>query len=169
MVEDRKDFERTIRRLKDNVYKDDIGLDEVFNNKQLNMLEDIIYYIERDIRRAMEDKDNLNNNEIIGKVENFLLIYLRNLNLINIKDQVRYYMNDFIKLVYNWNSIYECGEINNIISAIQNFNRFYQSVINLIENSRGVIERLERFDKFNPPAFNLSKDFLEKIKEDLED
>ena len=82
-------------------------------------------------------------------------------------DDINKFLNSYLELVINWSKLNSDKEIQNKIDVLNLVFTYHYSMICTIEVLQNLLEKFEQYKDFMPPAFQISKHYLETIDNEL--
>ncbi|MBA7575291.1 hypothetical protein ES708_17112 [subsurface metagenome] len=162
--EDLKKYQETVSKIK-GIMKYEADLKKVFGPR-LGKVHEALEIMESQMNDLAEDKEVEASGKEKSKVKEvvnlFLSIAVNQPILPIFRDLSRFYL----LLVFNWNK--ELGkriDIETSVSAVQRIVEGQMTMIDTINLLKTVSERLQKLNRYGPPAFELSRHYLESLEE----
>lgn len=160
------DFNQTINRIKEFVYSDQIFM--TFNEHEITMFKKTILDMEGHIREAMADTSPIVQDQQIKEIRQSLQYMITRFLTTKITQDSNRFLNQYLLLASNWEqAIGGCELVSDQVIALSNLLEYHSSVMASVEVLRSLTHEAQRFMKFNPPAFEISRHYLQSIEERL--
>lgn len=161
-------FEETIKLLKYEAVEN-IPLKVHYGPNAPKLLK-VISRMEDDIKKAIDGKEIDFDNELIGDIETLCMISLTVFLTRPFEEREKNFFYTFGTLCFNWSQAANIdkesttNKINALIIAL----KMHTSCIDLIESVRMINDVVQRYLRFDPPAYKVSRAYLESLYQELE-
>lgn len=158
--------QKTIDTVKKGLYQD-ISIRVFIGDKNLNLFKKCTMEMEKDIMDGMNDDDVNIEEENVSKIIETLNFLMRRILISPVKNSVREFINSYCNLAMNWNKL-SCNDvINETIDAVLIHMEYHLTVVETTKHLKYLLDEMKKYREFAPPAFELSRHFMNSIEEDL--
>ncbi len=142
----------------------------MFINSRNRFAEKTTHMMIKDLKKRIE-QDNVKkpDNQMIEDVIrlNKDVIYAMVVN--KMEDDVKEFVSIYSLTSFNWGNAIENKEVIRTAQAIKNLVDFQNSMLAMISVAQIFHEYAKQFQSFNPPAFHMSKSYLESLYNDIDE
>jgi hypothetical protein len=163
------DFENTMNILRRELYRDLIY--SVFDSPEIDLLRSTVHAMERALLEAMSSDEKIEGKQQdVSSVCHCLDFILRKHILSTLDEPIVNICRSYMALANNWsNVIGGCRAIAERIQAIVSVTDAHKSLVGAIEVLQHLIREARTFQHFNPPAYDMSRHFLQSIRDKIGD
>lgn len=141
----------------------------VFDARLITSLNQLIRLMERHIVQVDKGETPEIKEEEARAVADSILRIQQTMLLARVPQVIRNFVNGYMQLVYNWNRLAKNNAVAGNLQALNNFFNYHESTVETIRMMRRLLQVADSLLKTNPPAFELSKHYLDAIQEHLKE
>jgi hypothetical protein len=155
----------TIKKIKESFLKDN----KIFNDSENEIISTCFETISHDIHQLIDGENvEQNTNKFNQILDCLLCISSKTLNA-PISDKSSEFSSAFSELVFNWNENIQKDEvIKQICLFISRISEMRDIIISSIKVLKDVDNRMRDLSTWSPPAYEISKEYFEKLLENNE-
>lgn len=131
----------------------------------------VIISMSEDLKKAMDGEEIIADKELISDLQKLCIRVLTTYLTKPFEEREKSFFYHFATLCFNWTQAANVEEgrlvdtVNSIIIAIN----MHSSCINAINSIKMLTEMVDKYLRFNPPAYNISRAYLTSLYSELEE